>query len=97
MTRPFHFALLLALAAFIGLHRIAPNSWLSFHTDMRLDALLVPAAMAVLLHSPHVRQRLTPALRLWPILALLLPALPPSWFPAGSPPLRKCTSALGMA
>ena len=72
--------LLLSLAALIGLHRIAPNSWLSFHTNMRLDALLVPAALAVLLHSsplssPFNRERLIQTLRLWPLVALLLLAL----------------------
>jgi peptidoglycan/LPS O-acetylase OafA/YrhL len=72
--------LLLILALAISLHRIAPNSWLSFHTDMRLDALLVPAALAVLLRSPLLtnprnRERLTQILRLWPllVLALLIP------------------------
>jgi peptidoglycan/LPS O-acetylase OafA/YrhL len=72
--------LLLILASAISLHRIAPSSWLSFHSDMRLDALLVPAAFAVLLRSPLLtqpthRQRLTQALRLWPIIviALLIP------------------------
>ena len=67
---------LLALAAADGLHRITPNSWLSFHTDIRLDALLVPAAIAILLRNPSNRERLTRALRLWPLvpLGLLIPA-----------------------
>jgi peptidoglycan/LPS O-acetylase OafA/YrhL len=69
--------LLLILASAISLHRIAPNSWLSFHSDMRLDALLVPAAFAVLLRSPLLtqpshRERLTQALRFWPIIAITL-------------------------
>jgi peptidoglycan/LPS O-acetylase OafA/YrhL len=67
----------LTLAAAVSLHRVTPDSWLSFHTDIRLDALLVPAAFAVLLRSPYLtdpahRARLIRALRLWPLLALLL-------------------------
>ncbi len=69
--------LLLVLASAISLHRIAPNSWLSFHSDMRLDALLVPAAFAVALRSPLLNQpthrhRLIQTLRLWPIIAVTL-------------------------
>ncbi len=71
---------LLTIAVAVGLRRVAPNSWLSFHTDIRLDGLLVPAALAILLHSPLLsspqnRNRLTQALRFWPllILALLIP------------------------
>ena len=69
--------LLLILASAISLHRIAPNSWLSFHSDMRLDALFIPAAFAVLLRSPLLsqpnhRQRLIQTLRLWPFLAIAI-------------------------
>jgi peptidoglycan/LPS O-acetylase OafA/YrhL len=63
---------LLILAAAISLHRIAPYSWLSLHTDMRLDALLAPAALAVLLHSPRFRERLIRSLRFAPIFAATL-------------------------
>jgi peptidoglycan/LPS O-acetylase OafA/YrhL len=70
--RRFRAALLLTLAAAISLHRIAPHSWLSLHTDMRLDALLVPAALAVLLHSPKCRERLIRSLRFAPIFAAAL-------------------------
>ncbi len=68
-------AALLVLAAAVSLHRIAPNSWLSFHTDIRLDALLVPAALAVLLRNSGFRQRLIaalPYLTILPALVLLL-------------------------
>ena len=69
--------LLLILAAAVSLHRIAHNSRLSFHTDMRLDELLVPAAMAILLCSPlsiqpRHYQRFTQILRLWPLIWLVL-------------------------
>jgi peptidoglycan/LPS O-acetylase OafA/YrhL len=63
---------LLTLAATVSLHRITPHSWFSFHTDVRLDALLVPAALAVYLTNPAHRARFTRALSLWPLLALLL-------------------------
>ena len=69
--------LLLILAAAVSLHRIAHNSRLSFHTDMRLDELLVPAALAILLCSPlsiqpRHYQRFTQILRLWPLVWLVL-------------------------
>jgi peptidoglycan/LPS O-acetylase OafA/YrhL len=68
---------LLALAVAIGVRRITPNSWFSFHTDVRLDALLVPAAFAVALRSPFLtipanRARLVRILRFWPFVALIL-------------------------
>jgi peptidoglycan/LPS O-acetylase OafA/YrhL len=67
---------LLTLAIAVSLHRITPNSWQSFHTDIRLDALLVPAALAVFLRITHNRERLAQTLRIWPLLllALLIPA-----------------------
>jgi len=69
--------LLLILAAVVSLHRIAHNSRLSFHTDMRLDELLVPAALAILLCSPLTiqprhYQRFTQILRFWPLVWLVL-------------------------
>jgi peptidoglycan/LPS O-acetylase OafA/YrhL len=42
------------------------------HTDMRLDALLVPAALAILLRSTAFRDRLIRWLFLWPLLLPLL-------------------------
>jgi peptidoglycan/LPS O-acetylase OafA/YrhL len=69
--------LLLILAIAVSLHRIAPGSRLSFHTDMRLDELLVPATLALLLRSslltqPRHYHRLTQFLRFWPAIWLLL-------------------------
>jgi hypothetical protein len=60
----------------VSLHRITPNSWLSFHTEIRLDALLVPAAFAIFIHNlqftdPQKYKRFTQTLRLWPLLAVL--------------------------
>jgi peptidoglycan/LPS O-acetylase OafA/YrhL len=64
---------LFILATAVSLHRlITPNSWLSFHTDIRLDALLVPAALAILIRTPVHRKRLTQALRFWPLVPIAL-------------------------
>ena len=62
---------LLILAAVVSLHRVMPNSWVSFHTDIRLDALLVPAALAILIQNPLFRQRISTVLR----YAAILPAV----------------------
>jgi peptidoglycan/LPS O-acetylase OafA/YrhL len=64
--------LLVTFASAISLHRIAPHSWLSLHTDIRLDALLFPAALAVLLHSPESRQRLMRTVRFAPLFGAIL-------------------------
>ena len=69
--------LLLILAIAVSLHRIVPGSRLSFHTDMRLDELLVPASLALLLRSsllsqPRHYHRLTQFLRFWPLVWLVL-------------------------
>ncbi len=69
--KKYRAAALLTLAAAVSLHRIVPNSWLSFHTDIRLDALLVPAALAVLIRTSVFRQRLSNVLR----HAAILPAI----------------------
>lgn len=72
-SRKYRAPALLTLAAAISLHRIAPNSWLSFHTDIRLDALLVPAALAVILHTAsNTRQRLIQTLSSAPLVAIFL-------------------------
>ncbi|CAN5709986.1 hypothetical protein BH10ACI4_BH10ACI4_35990 [soil metagenome] len=70
--KKYRVAALLALAAAVSLHRIVPNSWLSFHTDIRLDALLVPAALAVLLATPRYRIKLARIARFAPIVAAIL-------------------------
>ena len=69
--------LLLILAIAVSLHRISHGSRLSFHTDMRLDELLVPAVLALLLRSsllasPRHYHRLIKGLRLWPLVWLVL-------------------------
>ena len=67
---------LLLLAATVGVHRFLLGTKASvMHTDTRLDALVVPAALAILLQSRSLRDRLTPWLRLWPLLAFAVFAL----------------------
>jgi hypothetical protein len=63
--------MLLGLAAAVGLHRLSTTE-APFHTTLRIDALLFPAALAVLLRRPALRQWAAYWLRLWPLVALLL-------------------------
>ena len=82
-VRRFRAPLLFTLAVAVSLRRIAPHSWLSLHSELRLDALLVAAGSAVLLRTPEYRQRLLARLRFAPIS---LRSLRPSWW---------CSSAAG--
>jgi peptidoglycan/LPS O-acetylase OafA/YrhL len=63
---------LFALAVLVSLHRISHGSWYSLHTDIRIDALIVPALIAILIRRDAVRNRLTGWLRYWPLLAAAL-------------------------
>lgn len=72
LARRWRVPILLLLASAVGVHRMALNSWLSMHTDMRLDALLVPAAFAVLLRSPKYGEGLKKVAQLAPIFVILL-------------------------
>lgn len=71
---------LTALATFAGLimanraFQLHHRDWatIRFHTDVRMDALLVPAALAVIVHTGRWKQLLTPVLRHWMWLALLI-------------------------
>jgi peptidoglycan/LPS O-acetylase OafA/YrhL len=63
--------LLFLLSVAVGVHRFLLGTAASvMHTDTRLDALVVPAAIAILLQKQVVRARLTPWLRFWPLLAI---------------------------
>ena len=68
---------LLSLAGVIAIHRAwhDPATQSQFHTDVRLDALFVPAAIAILIRHSEVRAWLIPWLRFWPVLAVLLLAV----------------------
>jgi len=57
------------------LHR--PYGLIALHTDIRLDALLFPAMLAVLTQIPSVRARFQRYLRWWPALALVMLLLMP--------------------
>jgi peptidoglycan/LPS O-acetylase OafA/YrhL len=67
-------AVLATLSLLIAVHRVYAlhhRRWslIRFHTDIRLDALLVPALFALLLARPHIRSLLQKLLRFWPLLA----------------------------
>lgn len=80
-TKPkYRVRVLLLLAALVEIHRfldLRTRSWgqISFHTGVRLDALLIPAAIAILVQSPQVRSRLQTWLRFWPLLLVGIIAL----------------------
>lgn len=64
---------LLTLAVLVAVNRSLHTTAIrSFHTDMRLDALLVPASISILLQQKDFRERLISWLRLWPLLAVFL-------------------------
>lgn len=49
-----------------------PWDWISFHTDVRLDALLIPAVFAILLQNEKYKGWIAKFTRLWPVLAVLV-------------------------
>jgi peptidoglycan/LPS O-acetylase OafA/YrhL len=72
VPRKWRIQSLLTLAIMIGLHRIRPESWHSFRTDIRVDALIIPAIIAILIRAPDVRDQLTRWVRFWPIVVLII-------------------------
>ena len=46
--------------------------WISFHTDVRLDALLIPAVLAILLQNERHKGWIAKFTRFWPVLAVLV-------------------------
>ena len=73
---------LLGLSLLIALNRFVqtrhkPFNLMQFHSEVRLDCLLVPALFAVVASSPAARTRMARWLRWWPLyLALVLCFLP---------------------
>jgi peptidoglycan/LPS O-acetylase OafA/YrhL len=64
---------LFLLAVAVGIHRFVLGAEASvMHTDTRLDALVIPAAIVILLQNESLRTRLIPWLRFWPLLALVV-------------------------
>jgi peptidoglycan/LPS O-acetylase OafA/YrhL len=78
---------LFLFAGAVGIHRYLIGVAAStMHTDTRLDALLVPAAFAILLQNEDFRRRLIPFLRFWPLLALvILTVVTKNWVPRLQP------------
>lgn len=68
---------LLSLATLVAGRRAwhDPATLSLFHTEVRLDALLVPAAIAILIRRSEVRAWLIRWLRFWPVLALFIFAM----------------------
>jgi len=63
-------ALVVLLRAVLSLHR--PLLLIALHTEVRIDALFIPAIVAVLLHtSPGFRAGCKKWLRFWPVLLLI--------------------------
>ncbi len=75
VPRKWRIPSLLTLAVMIGLHRIRPESWHSVRTDIRVDALIIPAIIAILIRTPEVRDRLTRWVRVWPAVVLIIVVL----------------------
>jgi peptidoglycan/LPS O-acetylase OafA/YrhL len=68
---------LLLIASAVAVHRalLGAGTQSQFHTDTKLDALLIPAAIAVLLRRSEFRAWLTSWLRYWPVVGVSLLAI----------------------
>jgi len=76
-ARKYRMGVLGFLALLITVHRTfalhsRPWSQIQFHTDIRLDALLVPAIFAVLASNPRAREYFKRGLRFWPALFVVI-------------------------
>ena len=76
-ARRYRASLLAVLALLVAIHRIFAlhgRRWIliGFHTDVRIDCLLVPAMFAVLSYDPQNREIFKKWLRLWPLLVIAL-------------------------
>ena len=76
-ARRYRASLLAVLALLVAIHRIFAlhgRRWIliDFHTDVRIDCLLVPAMFAVLSYDPQNREIFKKWLRLWPLLVTAL-------------------------
>jgi peptidoglycan/LPS O-acetylase OafA/YrhL len=75
---------LLGLSLAVMLHRFCilesrPWSEVLFHTDIRLDGLMIPAIFAVFAQSRVVREMLKKWLRVWPLLLIPIAILYSKW------------------
>jgi peptidoglycan/LPS O-acetylase OafA/YrhL len=55
----------------------SPWQWIQFHTDIRIDALLAPAMIAILASSPENRPVIQKHLRFWPLGVIIFLCLIP--------------------
>jgi peptidoglycan/LPS O-acetylase OafA/YrhL len=55
-------------------YQLAHRSWdlVAFHTDVRLDALLIPAILAILLQNEKFKSWIGKLTRFWPLLLVLI-------------------------
>jgi len=76
--------ILIGMAFLIELHRFQlmgskPWDFVQFHTGIRLDGLLIPAALAVLVQSSRIRENLRKGLRFWPLFLVADILLVSNW------------------
>jgi len=74
-SRKYRAGILTVLALLIFAHRIValhsrPWDHIEFHADVRIDALLVPALIAVLISNAKTRDLFQRRLRFWPLVVL---------------------------
>ncbi len=82
--RRWRLPVLVGLTLFIEYHRMRqlefrPWDHILFHTDIRLDGLIVPAIYAVLIDSGRIRERARKWLRFWPLLLISAIVLITNW------------------
>jgi len=66
---------ILALAVMANrAYQLAHRPWdlVAFHTDVRLDALLIPAVLAILLQNERYRNWIAKFTRFWPVLLVIV-------------------------
>jgi peptidoglycan/LPS O-acetylase OafA/YrhL len=82
----YRISILLILIALVGVNRayqlnIDHRSWINirWHSDVRLDALLIPAAIAIWVHAAKRKRSLDGFAKFWPMFLVLAIALIPIW------------------
>lgn len=82
--RRWRLPVLIALVVFIEVHRwhvLQTRMWphVLFHTGIRLDDLLIPAILAIIVQPGNIRERLRKWLRIWPLFLVLAGVLFTFW------------------
>jgi peptidoglycan/LPS O-acetylase OafA/YrhL len=80
----YRISILLILIALVGINRayqLDHRPWLTirWHSDVRLDALLIPAAIAIWVHTAKRKRSLDGIAKFWPMFLVLAIALIPIW------------------